>query len=50
MIIGFGSLAASTPYLGMILLGIVLVWLQAAGSLNKQFVAIQKETGSSAEM
>lgn len=50
MIIGFGSLAASTPYLGCILLGIVLVWIQAAASLNKQFVAIQKETGSGGEM
>jgi AAA family ATP:ADP antiporter len=42
MIIGFGSLAASTPYLGTILLGIVIVWLNAAQSLNKQFIAIQK--------
>ena len=30
MIIGFGSLAASTPYLGLILLGIVGMWLYAA--------------------
>ena len=29
MIITFGSLASSTPYLGVILLGIVLIWLQA---------------------
>ena len=36
MIICFGSLASSTPYLGAILLGIVLVWLKAAGSLDKQ--------------
>lgn len=28
MIIGFGSLAASTPYLGAILLAIVLIWIQ----------------------
>ncbi|GFH06016.1 ADP,ATP carrier protein, partial [Haematococcus lacustris] len=35
MIIGFGSLAASTPYLGGILLAIVLVWIGAAASLNK---------------
>lgn len=32
----FGSLAASTPYLGVILLGIVLAWINAANSLNKQ--------------
>ncbi len=37
---GFGSLAASTPYLGVILLGIVLAWLNAARSLNTQFVAL----------
>ena len=36
MIIGFGSLAASTPYLGAILLAVVLAWLAAASSLNKQ--------------
>mmetsp|Transcript_21540 Transcript_21540/g.59696 ORF Transcript_21540/g.59696 Transcript_21540/m.59696 type:complete len:586 (-) Transcript_21540:679-2436(-) len=46
MIIGFGSLAASTPYLGAILLAIVLIWIQAAASLNKQFVALQAETGN----
>ncbi|GAX83162.1 hypothetical protein CEUSTIGMA_g10588.t1 [Chlamydomonas eustigma] len=39
MIIGFGSLAASTPYLGIILLVIVLAWFKAAASLNVQFVA-----------
>ena len=46
MIIGFGSLAASTPYLGVILLSIVLVWIKAAASLNLQFTALQKETGN----
>lgn len=40
MILGFGSLAASTPYLAVILLGIVLAWLAAARSLNTQFVAL----------
>lgn len=49
MIIGFGSLAASTPYLGAILLAIVLIWIQAAASLNKQFVALQAETGNTME-
>lgn len=43
MIIGFGSLAASTPYLGVILLSIVLVWMGAARSLSVQFAAAQKE-------
>lgn len=44
MIIGFGSLAASTPYLGVILLGIVLLWIQAAASLDKQFTALKAST------
>lgn len=43
MILGFGSLAASTPYLGVILLGIVLAWLNAARSLNEQFVVLAAE-------
>ena len=37
MIVAFGSLAASTPYLGVILLGIVILWLRSAQSLDKQF-------------
>lgn len=45
MIIGFGSLAASTPYLGVILISIIILWIQAAASLNKQFIALQEETG-----
>ena len=36
MIIAFGSLSASTPYLGIILLGVVLMWMGAARSLNVQ--------------
>lgn len=45
MIIGFGSLAASTPYLGAILVSIILLWISAAASLDKQFTTLQKETG-----
>eukprot|EP00271_Cylindrocystis_brebissonii_P017775 TRINITY_DN4759_c0_g1_i1.p1 TRINITY_DN4759_c0_g1~~TRINITY_DN4759_c0_g1_i1.p1 ORF type:complete len:708 (-),score=157.70 TRINITY_DN4759_c0_g1_i1:1050-3173(-) len=37
LIFGFGSLANSTPYLGIILLFIVLAWLNAARSLDSQF-------------
>ena len=40
MIISFGSLAASTPYLGVILLFIVLAWLRAGASLSKQFTEL----------
>lgn len=36
MIIAFGSLSASTPYLGAILLAVVLMWMGAARSLNVQ--------------
>mmetsp|Transcript_39229 Transcript_39229/g.47507 ORF Transcript_39229/g.47507 Transcript_39229/m.47507 type:complete len:618 (-) Transcript_39229:564-2417(-) len=43
LIVGFGSLAASTPYLAVILFIIVGVWLKAAASLNEQFVAITVE-------
>lgn len=49
MILGFGSLAASTPYLGVILLGIVLAWLNAAASLNTQFVALAESDPELAE-
>ncbi|GIL54861.1 hypothetical protein Vafri_10553 [Volvox africanus] len=45
MIIGLGSLAASTPYLGAILCVIIVAWINAAASLSKQFTALQEETG-----
>lgn len=43
MILTFGSLANSTPYLGGILLVIVLTWLGAARSLDSQFSSLAKE-------
>jgi len=43
LILAFGSLATSTPYLAVVLLGIVLLWLRAAASLDKQFAALQEE-------
>ncbi|CAA6660812.1 unnamed protein product [Spirodela intermedia] len=43
MILTFGSLANSTPYLGGILLVIVLAWLAAAKSLDSQFSPLAKE-------
>lgn len=43
MILTFGSLANSTPYLGGILLVIVLAWLGAARSLDGQFTALRRE-------
>ena len=41
MIIGFGSLAASTPYLGLILLFIVGLWIFAARDLDWRFAELQ---------
>lgn len=43
MILTFGSLANSTPYLGGVLLVIVLAWLAAAKSLDTQFTALRRE-------
>merc|ERR1739847_183460 len=43
MIIGFGSLAASTPYLGVILLLFIVMWINAARSLDEQFTEVTKE-------
>ena len=39
----FGSLGASTPYLGGILGLIILAWIQAAKSLSVQFAAKNEE-------
>lgn len=50
MILTFGSLANSTPYLGGILLVIVLAWLQAAKSLDTQFTALRQEEELEKEM
>lgn len=50
LIFGLGSLAASTPYLAVILFAIIGVWLSAARSLDKQFSAfMMKETAAAAE-
>ncbi|GAA0170635.1 hypothetical protein Leryth_003085 [Lithospermum erythrorhizon] len=50
MILTFGSLANSTPYLGGILLVIVLAWLAAARSLDKQFTELRREEELEEEM
>jgi TLC ATP/ADP transporter len=42
LILSFGSLAASTPYLGVILLVIIFMWIRAAGVLEKEFTAAQE--------
>lgn len=43
LILTFGSLANSTPYLGGILLVIVVAWLAAARSLDSQFTPLVKK-------
>lgn len=50
MILTFGSLANSTPYLGGILMVIVLAWLAAAKSLDTQFTALRREEELEKEM
>lgn len=50
MILSFGSLANSTPYLGGVLLVIVLAWLGAAKSLDTQFTTLRREEELDKEM
>lgn len=50
MILTFGSLANSTPYLGVILLVTVLAWLGAAKSLETQFNELRQEEELEKEM
>lgn len=43
LLIGFGSIAAITPYVGVILFFIIFAWLIAASSLSKQFAVASAE-------
>merc|ERR1719181_2247578 len=43
MILGFGSLSASTPYLAVCLFAIIGVWIRSSMSLSKQFSEVTKE-------
>ncbi len=51
LIVGFGSIAAITPYVAIILLGVVIAWLAAGKSLGKQFNqrSFEQEEASKAE-
>lgn len=49
MIVGFGSLAASTPYLGVILLIIIFMWIKAASTLGVLFEEAQSGSKSASE-
>jgi AAA family ATP:ADP antiporter len=43
LIFGVGSLAAATPYLAVILIGIIFTWYKAANSLATQFEAATED-------
>lgn len=43
LIIGLGSIAAMTPYVGAILLVMILCWMAAAKSLSKQFAEVSAQ-------
>jgi AAA family ATP:ADP antiporter len=43
LLIGFGSLAAITPYIAGILFVIIVAWVYAVKALNRQFVALTTE-------
>jgi AAA family ATP:ADP antiporter len=45
MIFGFGSLAASTPYLAAVLAAIIVVWIRSARSLSVQFADAMETEG-----
>ncbi|HSX26827.1 MAG TPA: Npt1/Npt2 family nucleotide transporter [Chlamydiales bacterium] len=51
LIVGLGSLAATTPYIAVILFGIIFAWIFAARNLNRRFTALsaQKEAERAAE-
>ena len=51
LIVALGSLAATTPYIAVILFGIIFAWIFAARNLNRRFTALsaQKEAERAAE-
>ncbi|MCH9610143.1 MAG: ADP,ATP carrier protein 1 [Chlamydiales bacterium] len=48
LLVTFGSLAAITPYLAIILFGIIAFWLVSARALGKRFVALTKPAAEEA--
>mmetsp|Transcript_32317 Transcript_32317/g.54072 ORF Transcript_32317/g.54072 Transcript_32317/m.54072 type:complete len:121 (+) Transcript_32317:57-419(+) len=51
LIFGLGSLSAATPYLGVILCGLVFLWIQSANDLAGQFnkaMEVDDNAGSAA--
>lgn len=49
LILGFGSLAAITPYVAVILFAIIGAWILAAKSLGKQFGEVSKQREEEAQ-
>lgn len=49
LLVTFGSLAAITPYIAVILFGIIAAWIIAARSLSKRFLALNAEKEAEAE-
>ncbi|MCP5491491.1 MAG: NTP/NDP exchange transporter [Chlamydiales bacterium] len=49
LIIGFGSIAAITPYIALILFGIIAAWMLGAKALGKQFGALQAQKDAELE-
>lgn len=43
LLVAFGSMAAITPYLAVVLVSIILVWIFAAKALSKRFLALTAE-------
>ncbi|HEY2811498.1 MAG TPA: NTP/NDP exchange transporter [Rhabdochlamydiaceae bacterium] len=50
LIIACGSLTAITPYVALILLGIIVAWLMATNSLSKQFLKLNAEREEQAKL
>ncbi|NGX42884.1 MAG: ADP,ATP carrier protein 1 [Chlamydiae bacterium] len=44
ILFAFGTLASLTPYIAIIMVGVIFVWITAVKSLNKQFLALTSDT------
>lgn len=44
LVIVFGTVAAITPYIAVVMVAIIIAWMIAVKALNKQFVALTTET------
>ena len=48
LMVGFGTLAAITPYIAVILLAIIAIWIFASKALGKQFAQLSEEREAAA--